>query len=196
MTRKPVHIETLGAFSLRVSGRNVRYGRKAPLHPLKLLKFLVAHGGRELADVEVARAIWPGREAAAAVRSLAVTLHRLRRLIGRPEAIVHRDGRIGLDPRHVWCDAAAFDEMLDESARCDREPHRLDLTARALALYHGDFLSGEPREPWLAPVRARLRERFVLACTAQAERLAAAARWDEARACLDLAAQRMKHANL
>jgi LuxR family maltose regulon positive regulatory protein len=196
MSQKPVHIETLGAFCLRVSGRDVSYGRKAPRHPLKLLKYLAAHGARALPDGDVACAIWPEREPTAAMRSLAVTLHRLRRLLGRPEAIVHRGGRIGLDPRLVWCDAAAFDEMLDASARCEADAQRFELTARALALYHGDFLAGEPREPWLAAVRARLRERFMLACAAQAERLADAARWDEARACFDLAAQRMKHANL
>ena len=196
MTRKPVHVETLGAFTVRVDGRPIDYGRKAPLHPLKLLKLLAAHGGREIADAEVARALWPACEESAAMRSLAVTLHRLRRLLGRPEAIVHRAGRIGIDPRHVWCDAAAFEAILDESARSASAPRRLELTARALALYHGDFLAGEPREPWLAAVRARLRDRFMAACAAQGERLAAAARWDEARACFELAAHRLHEANL
>jgi DNA-binding SARP family transcriptional activator len=111
MPRPSVRIDTLGGFSITVAGRALPAGRKEPLRPLALLKYLAAHAGRPLSDDQVARALWPGREAADG--ALAVTLHRLRRLLGVPEAIVHRRGRIAIDLRHVWCDAAAFDAMLD-----------------------------------------------------------------------------------
>jgi len=180
---QPVHVETFGGFSVRIGGRRLRFGRKAPLRPLNLLKYLAAHGGRDLPDVQVAGTLWPDGKGVPALGSLAVTLHRLRRLLGESDAVIYRDGCIGLDPRHVWCDAVAFERMLDQAARTDREAERLRLTARALALYRGEFLAGEEREAWIAPVRQRLRERFVLACSAQGERLAAAARWEEARTC-------------
>lgn len=160
MPRKPVRIDTLGEFSVSVAGHRVALGRKAPLRPLALLKYLAVHAGRELPDAQVARALWPGRRADRALRSLAVTLHRLRRLLGVPEAIVHSQGRIGIDTRHVWCDAAAFDAMLDRSAHCVLERRRCALAARALALYRGDFLAGETRASWAAPIRARLRTRY------------------------------------
>lgn len=180
---QPVHVETFGGFSVRVGGRILRFGRKAPLRPLNLLKYLAAHGGHELPDAQVARTLWPDRKGLSALGSLAVTLHRLRRLLGDADAVIYRDGCIGLDPRHVWCDAVAFERMLDQSARADREAERLRLTARALALYRGEFLAGEGRQAWVTPVRERFRERFVVACAAQGERFAAAARWEEARTC-------------
>jgi DNA-binding SARP family transcriptional activator len=163
MPRKPVRIDTLGAFSVSVAGRRIGLGRKAPLRPLALLKYLAVHGGRELPDAQVARALWPGHRADRAMRSLAVTLHRLRRLLGVPEAIVHREGRIAIDTRHVWCDAAAFDAMLDRSAHCLLERRRFALAARALELYRGDFLAGETRAAWAGPIRARLRGRYARA---------------------------------
>ena len=165
MSRKPVRIDTFGGFSVTVAGRALPLGRKAPLRPLALLQYLAAHAGRELPDDQVARALWPGRDAAHG--ALPVTLHRLRRLLGIPEAIVHRQGRIAIDTRHVWCDAAAFDAMLDQSARSTRESRRRAIAARALALYRGDFLAGEPRAPWVGAIRARLRARYIAASAAQ-----------------------------
>jgi LuxR family transcriptional regulator, maltose regulon positive regulatory protein len=165
MSRKPVRIDTFGGFSVTIAGRALPLGRKAPLRPLALLQYLAAHAGRELPDDQVARALWPGRDAARG--ALPVTLHRLRRLLGVPGAIVHRQGRIAIDTRHVWCDAAAFDAMLDRSARCTRAGRRRAIAARALALYRGDFLAGEPRAPWVGLIRARLRARYVAASAAQ-----------------------------
>lgn len=163
MARRPVRIDTLGGFSVSVAGRRVGLGRKAPRRPLALLKYLAVHGGRELPDAQVARALWPGRQAELAMRSLAVTLHRLRRLLGVPEAIVHREGRLAIDTRQVWCDAAAFDAMLDRAAHCVVQARRAALAERAVTLYRGDFLDGETRAAWAAPIRSRLRGRYARA---------------------------------
>jgi DNA-binding SARP family transcriptional activator len=131
MSRKPVRIDTFGGFSVTIAGRALPLGRKAPLRPLALLQYLAAHAGRELPDDQVARALWPGRDAARG--ALPVTLHRLRRLLGVPGAIVHRQGRIAIDTRHVWCDAAAFDAMLDRSAPCPSAARRRAIAAGGLA---------------------------------------------------------------
>ena len=162
--QKAVRINTLGGFRVCVAGQALRLGRKTPLRPLALLKYLAGHAGHALPDAQVARALWPGRGREAALRVLAVTLHRLRRLLGVPEAIVRRQGRIAIDLDHVWCDAAAFDATLDQWARCRRRRRRNVLVARALALYRGDFLAGEPPTSWTTSTRTRLRERYLLAC--------------------------------
>src|SRR5688572_22909677 len=112
MARILVRIEVLGGFSVRVAGKDLRLGRKVPRRPLDLLKYLAAQGGRQVDEGEVGRALWPERSALATARSLAVTLHRLRRLLGIPEAIVRRGGSIGMDPASVWCDAANFERLL------------------------------------------------------------------------------------
>lgn len=164
MSRTAVRIKTLGGFAVLVSGRDLRLGRKVPRRPLDLLKYLAVHAGQPMSDVEVAGALWPGRGAVAALRVLAVTLHRLRRLLGHPEAILRQGGLIGVDPALVWCDAADFERTLALAARCRGRRERLRLTARALELYGGEFLPGEMRAPWAAPIRARLHAIYVSAC--------------------------------
>ena len=50
MTRKPVvKVTTLGRFCVHVRGEPLAFGRKMPLRPLALLKYLAANGG-EIAD--------------------------------------------------------------------------------------------------------------------------------------------------
>ena len=84
------------------------------------------------------------------------------------------DRHIAVDLRMVWCDALDFARMLDLAASCGRDEERTRFTARALALYRGDFLAGDSREEWIVCARAGLRARYVLACTAQGERFSAA----------------------
>ena len=76
-----VQVFALGRFEIQVDGRPLRFGRKSPARPLMLLKYLVAHGTRELPEVQVADALWPDLEGDAALSALAVNLHRLRRLL-------------------------------------------------------------------------------------------------------------------
>ena len=164
MARSRVRIEMLGGFALRVGGRELALGRKVPRRPLELLRYLAVHAGRQLPEGEVAAALWPGRARAAAAASLSVTLHRLRRLLGVPEAIFRREGRIGVDVRWVWCDSVAFERLAAEALRCGERRRRMALIAAALELYRGEFLAGETRAAWVMPIRARLHESYVVAC--------------------------------
>ena len=182
MTREQiVKVTTLGRFSVRVRGKALVFGRKTPLRPLALLKYLAAHGEGEIADARVAEALWPDR-GASALRALAINLHRLRRLVGSTEIVIHRDRHIAIDWRHLWCDAEVFERMLDQAARSGRDEERVRLTARALALYRGDFLTGEPGEGWVVATRERLRARYALACASQARQFAAVERGQGIRA--------------
>ncbi len=173
----------LGRFEIRVGTRPLAFGRKSPARPLMLLKYLVAHGTREIADAQVADALWPDLEGDAALRALAVNLHRLRRLLGGADTVVHRAHRIAIDARRVWCDAIAFERLLDEGAAADDRETRHRILERAAALYAGDLAIDEDREVWALAARARLRGRFVGAAAADGAWLAARARWDEAFAC-------------
>lgn len=166
MTRtQVVKVATLGRFCVHVGGTPLAFGRKTPLRPLALLKYLVASGGGEIADATVAEALWPDK-GASAMRTLAINLHRLRRLLGSDEIVIHRERHIAIDSRLVWCDAVSFERMLDLAARSDREEERTRLMRRALALYQGDFLPGDAGEDWIMSVRDRLRARYASACAA------------------------------
>lgn len=183
MTREQtVKVTTLGRFSVRVGGKPLAFGRKTPLRPLALLKYLASQGGAEISVGQVAEALWPDKGALAALRALAINLHRLRRLVGSTEIVIHRERHIAIDLRRVWCDAEVFERTLDQATQAGGDEERVRLIARALALYRGDFLTGEPGEGWVVATRERLRARYALACAAQARQLAAAERGQGIRA--------------
>jgi DNA-binding SARP family transcriptional activator len=177
----PVELRTLGHFAVFVDGEPLRFGRKAPTRPLALLKYLAARGG-ETADLHAAEALWP-EGGAAALRSLAVNVHRLRRLLGHADALAYHDRRLAFYPAIVWCDALAFEACLDRAEIAVKDADCVRHYQRAMSLYSGDFLSHEEPHPWLVTARERLRARFLRGCSALGQRLCAADRWDDARAC-------------
>jgi DNA-binding SARP family transcriptional activator len=178
-----VQVFAMGRFEIHVDGRPLRFGRKSPARPLMLLKYLVAHGTRELAEVQVADALWPDLEGDAALSALAVNLHRLRRLLGGTDTVTLRSHRIAVDSRRVWCDTMAFECLLDEAAAASEREARHRLVERAVALYGGDLQVDEDREAWALAARERFLARFVGALAAQGAWLAGAGRWEEAAAC-------------
>jgi DNA-binding SARP family transcriptional activator len=156
MARVRIRIEMLGGFAVRVRGRELALGRKVPRRPLELLTYLALQAGRQVPEAEVELALWPHGEHTVARRSLTVTLHRLRRLLGLADAIFRRDGRMGVDPESVWCDAVVFERLVADAARCGDKRRQSALAAAALDLYRGELLAGETRLAWVLPIRARL----------------------------------------
>lgn len=181
VTACPVEVRTLGHFAVLVGGQPLRFGRKAPMRPLALLKYLAARGG-ETADLHAADALWP-EGGAAALRSLAVNVHRLRRLLSHADALAYHDRRLAFDPAVVWCDALALEACLDRAEIAGKEVDRMRHYQRAMSLYSGDFLAHEEPHPWLVTARERLRARLLRGCSALGRLLCAAGRWEEARAC-------------
>lgn len=156
----PVRILTLGRFEVTVDGQVVRFTRKAQRRVLDLLKTLVALGAEGVSRDAVAAALWPDSEGDAARDAFEVTLHRLRKLLGRDDAILLEQAMLRVNPELVWVDVLAF-ERLASAANGDKGPMNIGAATRALALYRGPFLHNEEEAPWLLPARERLRSRFV-----------------------------------
>jgi DNA-binding SARP family transcriptional activator len=161
----PLKLYTLGRFSLLVDDKPLKFTGKSQKKPLELLKALVAFGGREVNETRLAEALWPDAEGDTATQALATTLHRLRKLIGE-NTIERQEGRLSLDPRHVWVDAWAFERSLSELDQiCQKnDAGKLQpLSTRFFTLYRGPFLKDEPDSPWLLTMRERLRAKFLRA---------------------------------
>lgn len=144
----PLKIRTLGGFKVEIGGNPLVFGRKVPRRPLGLLQCLIALGGYDVPEHRLADVLWPDADGDEAHKRLTLTLHRLRQLLGEHNCIRLQGGKISLDARRVWVDAFAFERLLSE---------RSTSAATALALYCGDFLAAEPEEPWMLPMRDRLR---------------------------------------
>jgi ATP/maltotriose-dependent transcriptional regulator MalT/DNA-binding SARP family transcriptional activator len=160
----PLKIYTLGRFELLKKGQPVPFNRKAQRKPLSLLKALIALGSQEVKEEELADFLWPEAEGDAAHHSFEVTLHRLRSLIGIPEALRFKDGRLSLNPSCCWVDIHAFEQVLAQARDCIKEgsTDRAGLlTQKAIEMYQGPFLAGETELPRVISISERLRNKFL-----------------------------------
>jgi ATP/maltotriose-dependent transcriptional regulator MalT/DNA-binding SARP family transcriptional activator len=178
-----LRIYTLGRFGVAADGGPVHFAGKVQQRPLALLKAIVALGGREIAEAQLAEALWPEADGDDAHQALAVTLHRLRRLLGREEAVVLRGGQVRLAPDLCWVDVWAFERLLgqaDAARRGGRVDEARALDERALRLYRGGFLESDGQAAWAVSARERLRRVFLRRVAAVGHEWEAAGEWQRA----------------
>jgi DNA-binding SARP family transcriptional activator len=178
-----LRVYTLGRFGVVADGGPVLFTGKVQQRPLALLKAIVAFGGREIAEAQLAEALWPEADGDGAHQALAVTLHRLRRLLGREEAIVLRGGTVHLAPDLCWVDVWAFERLLGQAEtarRAGRSDEARALDERALGLYRGGFLPSDGQAAWAISTRERLRRVFLRRIAVVGREWEAAREWKRA----------------
>ncbi len=186
----PVKVYTLGRFGLIVDGKVLPVARKTRQKPLLLLKALIALGGREVPEEQLAEILWPDADGDLAHQSLAKTLERLREMLGDDRAVLLRDGRYTLNNRHCWVDVWEFERTLGR-ADAARKPgaHGSDgeevarFAERAIALYGGTFLSGETFCSGVVTHRERLRSKFLRTIVKAGRHWEKAEEWGKAIVC-------------
>jgi DNA-binding SARP family transcriptional activator len=182
----PVRVFTLGEFALMRCGQPVEFGRKAPRRVLAVMKYLIAHGGKAVPLRQLADALWPDAEGDAALKSLGVALARLRKLLGRHDALVVNDESVSIDMQRVWIDVRALEHLIAEADPAASEgdgARASEIAARLLSLYRGEFLASDRDEPWALRPRVRVRARFVRCLAQIGARLEASQRWNLAADC-------------
>lgn len=161
----PVKIKALGSFELMLDDKPVSFSGKVQKKPLAFLKALITFGGTEVPEENISDALWPDSEGDAARVSLKGTLHRLRTLLGRDDAILYQEGRLSLNRRCCFVDVWSFERLLNAAERTEKTEE----LQKALILYRGPFLEGEDDKPWAIPLRERLQSKFIRAITKLAE---------------------------
>lgn len=158
-----VRIYTLGRFSLVKGDVSLRFEHKAQKRPLELLQALIALGGRQVHQIQLEDALWSNASGRSARQSFNMALHRLRHLIGH-ECLRLEEGKLTLNPLLCWVDVWAFERRLHEVERLIQENSTLPaelslLITRAVDLLQGTFLCHEIEQPWMLPLREKLRHR-------------------------------------
>lgn len=181
-------VYTLGRFGVVRDGKRIGFAGKAQQKPLQLLKALIALGGRDVPREMLADILWPDSDGDLALQSLAVTVRRLRKLLGDEKAIHITEGRITLSNRLCWVDCWAFKRIFSRAERARREGaaslnSSLVLLEKALLLYRGDFLEEEKESPWCVSLRERLRGKFLRAVMESGRSHEAAGEWEKALSC-------------
>jgi LuxR family transcriptional regulator, maltose regulon positive regulatory protein len=155
----PIRVRTLGRFEVEIDGAALSMRGKVARKPLELLQFIIASGGSEVASGNAMFALWPDLDGDKAKSAFNVAVHRLRKLLGRDEAITLELGRLGLNTQVMWVDCLAFETLADQVA-LPLTPSTARLAQRAQALYRGHFLHDDEEHAWLMVHRSRLASKF------------------------------------
>ncbi|GGC59815.1 AAA family ATPase [Undibacterium terreum] len=139
----PVEIRALGNFEISIEGELLHFTHKAQKKPLEFLKLLIAHGGRNIAAEKVADALWPDADGDAAQNSFDSTLHRLRKLLRRDDAVTLSEGKLALNPGLCWLDIWALEKLAEQTAVAESAETAERLGAQLLHIYRGTLLSGD-----------------------------------------------------
>ena len=150
----PIRIQTLGGFEVVVDDAPLQYSRKVPKKPLALLKALISLGGRDVPEETLCDLLWTDDEGDDALEALGISVSRLRKLIGRNDALSRHGGKISLDRSVCWVDAWEFEERFDAS----RDGIGIEV---ALNSYRGNFLPDDEDLRCTVSPRERMRGRFI-----------------------------------
>lgn len=192
-----LRIHTLGRLRLEAAGGAVD-DEWLQQRPGQLLKYLVCHRARPVANEQIADALWPDASHRDALTRVRQYVHQLRLSLeprrspgSRSSFIGTRRGGYALE--NVWVDADEFAHRVEAGLRAhatsDHARARFELDA-AHRLYRGDFLADEPYAEWTLAERDRLRDlnsrslRALVELEVEAGRLDAAA--DLARALTEV----------
>ena len=192
----PVKVFTLGRFSLALDNRTLPPSRKAQRRALDLLKALIALGGRGVGISNLTDLLWSDAEGPLARGAFDMAVYRLRKLLGREDAILVHDATVSLNPACCWVDVWCLERYLGELDALLRGPGPAPVTElvrcgeRIFALFQGEFLERDPQRTWMLATRHRIGGRLRRALTGIGRHLEATGDWEQARRFYESALRR------
>jgi two-component SAPR family response regulator len=106
----------------------------------------------------------------------------LRKLLGKEEALVLKEGRLSLSNYHCWIDVWAVERSLGQAEKARKEGKQSEMIClfeKALSLYRGFFLPSE-ETTWSESPREKLRSKFLQSIATLGHRLEDREQWEEA----------------
>ncbi|WP_167496324.1 hypothetical protein [Desulfopila sp. IMCC35006] len=143
----PIRIYTLGRFAAHCEGETFNTQSKLPKKPLQLLTFLISAGREGIFREKIASRLWPDSDGDRAMQNLNTTLHRLRKLLGRDEAVVLKNGQLILNDTVCWVDSHHFIWLAQQSKITSITSNNREYLERALGMYQGPFTTGHENIP-------------------------------------------------
>jgi DNA-binding SARP family transcriptional activator len=177
-----VRVHTFGGLTVVINDEPLHFHGKVQRKPLELLQAVLAQAGPPVDKNTLIDQLWPDLDGDAGQNAFELALHRLRKLLGRDDAISMQAGRLTLDARRIWVDTSAFERL------CTKVEHRSFLHAgntdpasigdALMRYYQGHFLEGEEAR-WAITARERFRNKFVRTITSIGQELERSGRWED-----------------
>jgi LuxR family maltose regulon positive regulatory protein len=158
----PLRIYLLGGFRLVHEGEPLSPASKAPTRTLDVLRALAIAKNHTCSLHELYEWLWPDADGDAAKAACEQALHRLRKLLCLPDALIQREGKLRLNPEQVWVDLDAFERSLSEAL----SPHQTGAAGdtamqKAFDEFAGPLLLAERVSAWALPASERVRSKFL-----------------------------------
>lgn len=156
----PIRIYTLGRFAVHCEGDAFNSPGRLPKKPLQLLTVLISAGREGLFREKIANRLWPDSDGDRALQNLNTTLHRLRKFLGRDEAVVLKKGQLMLNEQICWVDSHHFvwlTQQIDITAASANNEY----LERALDMYRGPFTTGHENIPVAISCSGQIENRWL-----------------------------------
>jgi len=135
-----LRVKALGPLEISVDGERLPDSAWSDPKPRELLLYFLCHPGGRTGE-QIGLALWRDASPAQRKNAFHVTLHQLRRILGRPDWIVFEEERYRINPRlAVEFDGRQFETELRLAQAALVQAGDAAPLARALARYRGDFL--------------------------------------------------------
>ncbi len=185
-----LRVHVLGGFRVQVDGQLVTDDVWRSARPRELFLLLALHpAGRTRGQLGLV--FWPEATAAQLKNNFHVTLHHVRRALGRSDAVIIDGDRYRLNPELApWCDAVAFEaEVTDALRRVARGEEAREALHAALQHHRGRLAEGLIVGDWHLAVHDRLQRLATDAWAALGAAATAAGDWPEAIAAYEALVQ-------
>ena len=168
---KRLRVHCLGSFRIMRGQTPVRDAQWKSPRARTFIKLLAAQDGQTLSRDIALEQLWPDGDPDDLRQAFNSMLHRARKVL-EPENVLgeagsciqQKDGIIMLNKHLVWTDVGQFLLHLDAAGRMRSGRNtgaQMDEYEKAIDLYKGDFLPDDLYSDWAAPMRERLRVRYV-----------------------------------
>jgi predicted ATPase/DNA-binding SARP family transcriptional activator len=154
-------VTLLGRFSVVRDGSPLPDETWKYARPREMFAFLLVHPDGCTRE-QLSQALWPDASITQAKNNVHVTLHHLRRALGRPDLVLFERDRYVINwPLGVEVDATWFEREVEAARRAlranPRAPGASERLRAALDAYRGDFLADESAGDWHLELRDRLQ---------------------------------------
>jgi len=165
--------DVLGGFAARRGSWRATESEWARPIDARLVRFLLVNAGQPVPEDLIFEALWPGRDASGARRSLQVAVSRARQVLDPPGSETSAIESAGHSYRLVVEDDHRIDAnrftTAAEAALARGNDDRLPLLERARSLWAGEPLPEERYADWATSFRERLIDQYIAVLTGLCE---------------------------
>jgi len=159
-----VKVFVMGQFAIVKDGDLMKFGRKVPKKPMEMLKTLILHGGKNVAEQVISDALWPDADGDSAHVAFTTTLKRLRSIIGIDNVLHLSNGELTLNPSCCWVDAWEFDHIVgkvDKESRDGMTNGSVRLLERVITTFADDCSLRSDQSSLALAFNERMRSKLI-----------------------------------